>query len=102
MVTFNNTAPPRVVVVTGVSRFLGARVASRLAADPRIEQVIGLDPHVPPPGLAGLLEDVQLIRAAVQIGSGPCPVRSHMVSRGISYGLRGQEAPQAYGEEEAP
>jgi UDP-glucose 4-epimerase len=31
-------------VVTGVSRFLGARVASRLAADPRIERVVGLDP----------------------------------------------------------
>jgi UDP-glucose 4-epimerase len=70
VVTFNNTAPPRVVVVTGVSRFLGARVASRLAADPRIEQVIGLDPHVPPPGLAGLLEDVQLIRADARAASG--------------------------------
>jgi UDP-glucose 4-epimerase len=63
VVTFNDTTPPRVVVVTGVSRFLGARVASRLAADPRIERVIGLDPHVAPPALAGLLADVELIRA---------------------------------------
>jgi len=57
------TSPPSVVVVTGVSRFLGARVAARLAADPRIVRVIGLDPHDPPPALAGLLADVDLIRA---------------------------------------
>jgi UDP-glucose 4-epimerase len=35
--------PPRVVLVTGVSRYLGGQVADRLAADPRIERVIGLD-----------------------------------------------------------
>ena len=64
------TSPPRVVVVTGVSRFLGARVAARLAADPRIERVIGLDPHDPPPSLAGLLADVELIRADARAASG--------------------------------
>ncbi|BCJ53858.1 hypothetical protein Asp14428_53330 [Actinoplanes sp. NBRC 14428] len=63
MVSSEVAAPPRVVVVTGVSRFLGARVASRLAADPRIERVVGLDPHDPPPALAGLLTDVEQIRA---------------------------------------
>lgn len=63
MVSSEGAAPPRVVVVTGVSRFLGARVASRLAADPWIERVIGLDPHAPPPALAGLLADVEQIRA---------------------------------------
>jgi UDP-glucose 4-epimerase len=56
-------------VVTGVSRFLGARVASRLAADPRVERVIGLDPHDPPPALAGLLGDVELIRADARAAS---------------------------------
>jgi UDP-glucose 4-epimerase len=50
-------------VVTGVSRFLGARVAARLAADPRIERVIGLDPQEPPADLVGLLDHVELIRA---------------------------------------
>jgi len=54
----NASAVPRVVVVTGVSRFLGARVAARLAADARIDRVIGLDPHDPPTGLAGLLSGV--------------------------------------------
>jgi UDP-glucose 4-epimerase len=63
------TSPPRVVVVTGVSRFLGARVAARLAADPRVERVVGLDPHDPPPALAGLLEDIELIRADARAAS---------------------------------
>jgi len=57
-------------VVTGVSRFLGVRVASRLAADPRIERVIGLDPHAPPSSLAALLADVELIRADARAASG--------------------------------
>ena len=64
------TSSPSVVVVTGVSRFLGARVAARLAADPRVERVIGLDPHEPPPALTGLLEDVELIRADPRAASG--------------------------------
>jgi UDP-glucose 4-epimerase len=64
------TPPPRVVVVTGVSRFLGARVAARLAADPRIERVVGLDPHVPAPALMAELEDVELIRADARAASG--------------------------------
>lgn len=61
---------PRVVVVTGISRFLGARVAARLAADPRIERVIGLDPHDPPRSLSGLLTGVELIRADARAASG--------------------------------
>ncbi|GAA4932041.1 NAD-dependent epimerase/dehydratase family protein [Actinoplanes utahensis] len=57
------TAAPSVVVVTGVSRYIGARVAARLAADPRIDRVVGLDPHDPPVGLLGLLDGVERIRA---------------------------------------
>ncbi|RCG30358.1 NAD-dependent epimerase/dehydratase family protein [Sphaerisporangium album] len=38
------------VLVTGVSRHIGARVASALAADPEIDRVIGVD-TVPPPSL---------------------------------------------------
>ncbi|GAA2504849.1 NAD-dependent epimerase/dehydratase family protein [Winogradskya humida] len=70
MVSSEAAAPPRVVVVTGVSRFLGARVASRLAADPRVDRVIGLDPHEPPPALAGLLADVELIQADARAATG--------------------------------
>ncbi len=54
--------PPRVVVVTGTSRFLGARVAARLADDPHIERVVGLDPREPPERLAPLLAHVHEIR----------------------------------------
>jgi UDP-glucose 4-epimerase len=70
VVTYSAAAPPRVVVVTGVSRFLGARVAARLAADPRIERVVGLDPNEPPAALAGLLDEVQLIRADARAATG--------------------------------
>ncbi|HET6212609.1 MAG TPA: NAD-dependent epimerase/dehydratase family protein [Micromonosporaceae bacterium] len=38
----------RTVVVTGVGRFLGANVAARLAADPGVGRVIGVD-HAPAP-----------------------------------------------------
>jgi len=58
-----DTTVPKVVVVTGVSRYLGARVAARLAADPRIERVVGLDPYAPPARLTELLEGIELIRA---------------------------------------
>jgi UDP-glucose 4-epimerase len=60
---------PQVVVVTGISRFLGARVAARLAADPRIERVVGLDPRDPPPALAETLAGVELIRADARAAS---------------------------------
>ena len=57
--------PSRVVVVTGVSRYLGAHVAARLAVDPRIDRVIGVDPVDPAPELAHLLDGVALVRADV-------------------------------------
>jgi UDP-glucose 4-epimerase len=52
-----------VVVVVGASRFLGARVASRLAADRRVGRVIGVDATPPPAELAPLLAKVELVRA---------------------------------------
>ncbi len=64
------TSPPSVVVVTGVSRFLGARVAASLAADPRIDRVVGLDPLEPSQSLLGLLGNVELIRADARTASG--------------------------------
>ncbi|MEU2615519.1 NAD-dependent epimerase/dehydratase family protein, partial [Micromonospora sp. NPDC007271] len=55
-------AAPGVVVVTGVGRYLGAHVAARLAADPRIERVIGVDPAAPVPEFTDLLDGVERIR----------------------------------------
>ncbi|MGC4803920.1 NAD-dependent epimerase/dehydratase family protein [Micromonospora sp. DT233] len=53
---------PGVVVVTGVNRYLGAHVAARLAADTRIERVIGVDPAAPSAELDGLLDRVERVR----------------------------------------
>ena len=33
----------RVVLVTGVSRYVGGRLAAQLSADPSVERVIGVD-----------------------------------------------------------
>ncbi len=53
------TAAARVVLVTGVSRFLGARVANALQADSGIERVIGVD-TVPPAESLGRTEFVRV------------------------------------------
>ncbi len=50
---------PRVVLVTGVGRYLGAQVAGRLTTDPRIERVIGIDTATPVVAAPGL-SDVEL------------------------------------------
>ena len=58
------------VVVTGVSRFLGAHVAARLAADSRIDRVIGLDANAPAPEIAALLDGVEHVCADVGSATG--------------------------------
>jgi len=52
----------RVVLVTGVSRDLGGRIARRIAADPAVERVIGVD-VVPPRGDLG---SVAFVRADIR------------------------------------
>jgi UDP-glucose 4-epimerase len=49
---------PKVVLVTGVSRYLGAHVASRLAQDLRIDRVIGVDGGDPLPDMG---DDVEFV-----------------------------------------
>jgi UDP-glucose 4-epimerase len=61
---------PRVVVVTGVSRFLGAQTAAQIAADPRVERVIGLDRTDPPDDYRELLRGVELRRVDLTRSSG--------------------------------
>jgi UDP-glucose 4-epimerase len=53
---------PTVVLVTGVARHLGAQVAGRLAADPRVERVIGVDIGTPSDEVARHLENVDVRR----------------------------------------
>ncbi|MDG4806397.1 NAD-dependent epimerase/dehydratase family protein [Micromonospora sp. WMMD1120] len=53
---------PGVVVVTGIGRYLGAHVAARLAADPRIERVIGVDAPDSGAEFTDLLDRVERLR----------------------------------------
>ena len=53
---------PRVILVTGVSRWLGGRVAALLASQPSIDTVIGVD--VVPPKAA--LPGVEFVRADIR------------------------------------
>ena len=57
---------PRVVLVTGVSRYLGTRLASTLAADPAIERVIGVDTVPPRPETLAQLGRTEFVRADIR------------------------------------
>jgi UDP-glucose 4-epimerase len=57
---------PRVVLVTGVSRYLGTRLASTLAADPSIERVIGVDTVPPRPEVSQQLGRTEFVRADIR------------------------------------
>jgi UDP-glucose 4-epimerase len=58
--------PPRVVLVTGVSRYLGSRLAGALQADPTIEKVVGVDTIPPRPDLKQSLGRTQFVRADIR------------------------------------
>ncbi|HVX47731.1 MAG TPA: NAD-dependent epimerase/dehydratase family protein [Mycobacteriales bacterium] len=57
---------PSVVLVTGVSRHLGSRLAVELTRDSRIERVIGVDTAPPGPEIAGELASVEFVRADIR------------------------------------
>lgn len=57
---------PRVVLVTGVSRYLGTRLASTLAADPSIERVIGVDTVPPRADTLPVLGRTEFVRADIR------------------------------------
>ncbi|MCU1601455.1 MAG: NAD-dependent epimerase/dehydratase [Frankiales bacterium] len=57
---------PRVVLVTGVSRYLGTRLAATLAADPSIERVIGVDTVQPRPEALPALGRTEFVRADIR------------------------------------
>ena len=58
--------PPSVVLVTGVSRFLGGRLAARLAADPGVGRVLGVDTVAPSRDLRARLGRVEFVRADIR------------------------------------
>ena len=57
---------PSVVLVTGVSRFLGGHLAARLAADPTIERVLGVDTVPPPRDLLRRMGRAEFVRADIR------------------------------------
>ena len=57
---------PSVVLVTGVSKFLGGYVAARLAADPTIDRVLGVDTVPPPRDLLRRMGRAEFVRADIR------------------------------------
>lgn len=55
-----------VVLITGVSRYLGGRLAAQLAADPDIERVIGIDTMPPKTADLGMLGRTEFVRADIR------------------------------------
>ena len=58
--------PPSVVLVTGVSRFLGGHLAARLAANPDIDRVLGVDTVPPPRDLLRRMGRAEFVRADIR------------------------------------
>ena len=58
--------PPAVVLVTGVSRWLGGALAAELAADRSIERVIGVDTVPPSPAMLRRLGRTEFVRSDIR------------------------------------
>jgi UDP-glucose 4-epimerase len=56
----------RVVLVTGVSRHLGSRLAAQLAADPSIDRVVGVDTSAPSDDDRARLGRTEFVRADIR------------------------------------
>ena len=56
----------RVVLVTGVSRYLGSRLAAQLSADPTIERIVGIDLTAPRPADLARLGRTEFVRADIR------------------------------------
>ena len=57
---------PSVVLVTGVGRFLGGQLAARLATNPAIERVLGVDTVPPPRELLSRMGRAEFVRADIR------------------------------------
>src|SRR3954451_24728135 len=58
--------PPSVVLVTGVSRWLGGALAAELATDPSIERIIGVDTVPPSADMLRRLGRTEFVRADIR------------------------------------
>jgi UDP-glucose 4-epimerase len=57
---------PRVVLLTGVSRYLGSKLAAQLAADPAIDRVIGIDTTPPSDEELDRIGRIEFVRADIR------------------------------------
>lgn len=64
--TASPSRPPSVVLVTGVSRFLGGNLAARLAANPAIGRVLGVDTVPPSRDLMRRMGRAEFVRADIR------------------------------------
>ncbi len=55
-----------VVLITGVSRYLGGQLAARLAADSSVERIIGVDASPPRPAQLARLGRTEFVRADIR------------------------------------
>ena len=55
-----------VVLITGVSRFLGSQLAARLAADPEVDRIIGIDTVAPRPAELSAFGRTEFVRADIR------------------------------------
>ncbi|MBV9594205.1 MAG: NAD-dependent epimerase/dehydratase family protein [Actinobacteria bacterium] len=56
----------RVVLITGVSRYPGTRLAAAVAADPNVDRVIGIDAAAPLPDDLALIGRTEFVRADIR------------------------------------
>src|SRR6266508_2052695 len=56
----------RIVLVTGVSRYLGRRLAAQLAADPSIDRIVGVDTAPPSKADLARLGRTEFVRADIR------------------------------------
>lgn len=85
----------RRVLITGVSRFLGLRLANRLESEPNVEAVIGVDvdePPVPVKGLEFVRVDIRspLIARVLEATRADTIVHTNIASRPALVGGRSQ------------
>ncbi|HNP57026.1 MAG TPA: NAD-dependent epimerase/dehydratase family protein [Gordonia sp. (in: high G+C Gram-positive bacteria)] len=64
--TGSGPTPPRVVLVTGASTFLGGYLVARLAANPDIEKVLAVDSRVPSKALLRRMGRAEFLRLDIR------------------------------------
>ena len=55
-----------VVLVTGVTRFIGSELAGRLARHPEVDRVIGVDAALPEPAARARMGDADFARVDIR------------------------------------